>query len=237
MVASGGTQTVGAGGVTSGTAVASGGSQTVSAGGVTSGTMVASGGMQTVGAGGVTSGTVVVSGGTQDVQSGGTANGSIVSSGGVQTVSSGATVSGTQVLSGGSQDLFGSLIDPIVSAGGTLTIGQGTAAGDLVGYTANNGLLVFNRPDAITYGGDISGAGRVEQQGTGSVVLNGDSHQFTGITEVMSGALAVGDIDNPGAQLGGRCDRRCAGHAARPWFDRRHVTNDGVVMPGGSSAR
>jgi autotransporter passenger strand-loop-strand repeat protein len=190
--------------------------------------------MQTVGAGGVASGTMVTSGGTQDVQSGGTAIGSIVSSGGVQTVSSGATVSGTQVLSGGSQDLFGSLVDPTISAGGTLTIGQGTAAGDLVGNTVNNGLLIFDRPDAITYGGDISGAGRIEQQGTGSVVLNGDSHQFTGITEVMSGALAIGDINNPGAQLGGDVIVDAPGTLRGHGSIDGNVTNNGVVMPGGS---
>ncbi|TCG04876.1 hypothetical protein BZM27_37680, partial [Paraburkholderia steynii] len=107
-------------------------------------------------------------------------------------ISSGASVSGTQVLSGGTQHLFGSLTNPVVSAGGTLTIGQGTAAGELVGNTVNDGLLVFNRPDAITYIGNVTGAGRIEQQGTGTVVLNGDSHLFTGATtEVMTGTLAV----------------------------------------------
>jgi autotransporter passenger strand-loop-strand repeat protein len=233
-VASGGTQTVNAGGLTSGTTVASGGTQTVNSGGVTSGTTVASGGTQTVNAGGLTSGTTVATGGTQNVLSGGTANGSIVASGGVQNVSSGANVSGTQVLSGGTQHLFGSLTNPVVSSGGILTIGQGTAAGELVGSTVNNGLLVFNRPDAIAYAGNVTGAGRIEQQGTGTVVLNGDSHQFTGLTEVMSGTLAVGDIDNPAAQLGGDVVVDVPGTLRGHGSIAGSVTNNGVVMPGGS---
>jgi autotransporter-associated beta strand protein/autotransporter passenger strand-loop-strand repeat protein len=157
-----------------------------------------------------------------------------VASGGVQTVSSGATVSGTQVMSGGTQHLFGSLTDPVVSSGGILTIGQGTAAGDLVGNTVNDGLLVFNRPDAITYAGNVTGAGRIEQQGTGTVVLNGDSHLFTGATEVMSGTLAVGDIDNPGAQLGGDVIVDAPGTLRGHGSIGGNVMNNGVVMPGGS---
>ncbi|HTJ95797.1 MAG TPA: autotransporter domain-containing protein, partial [Pararobbsia sp.] len=233
-VGSGGTSIVTSGGTASATVVSGGGTQTVNAGGITSGTIVASGGMQTVGSGGTTSSTMVASGGTQDVQSGGSASGSIIASGGTQTISNGASVTGTQVLSGGTQNLFGTVVDPIISAGGTLTIGSGTAAGSIVGNTINDGLLAFDRPDTITYAGNISGAGRIEQQGTGSVVLNGDSHLFTGTSEVMAGTLAIGDGDNPGAQLGGDVIVDAAGTLRGHGSIIGNVTNNGNVMPGGS---
>jgi autotransporter-associated beta strand protein len=82
--------------------------------------------------------------------------------------------------------------------------------------------------------GNVTGAGRIEQQGTGTVVLNGDSHLFTGATEVMTGTLAVGDIDNPGAQLGGDVIVDAPGTLRGHGSIAGSVTNNGVVMPGGS---
>jgi fibronectin-binding autotransporter adhesin len=143
-------------------------------------------------------------------------------------------VSSTQVLSGGTQRLFGTLANPVVSSGGTLVIGQGTAAGTLAGNTTNDGTLTFDRPDTLVYAGNISGAGRIVQQGTGSVMLNGDSRAFTGSTEVMSGMLEVGDINNPAAQLGGNVLVDAAGKLRGHGTIAGNVTNNGIVMPGGS---
>jgi|688.fasta_scaffold09630_6 autotransporter-associated beta strand protein len=73
---------------------------------------------------------------------------------------------------------------------GTLSIGNGSTTGSIPGNVANNGTLVFNRSNAITYSGAISGSGDVLQQGAGTLTLSG-SNSFTGNTTVNSGTLLL----------------------------------------------
>lgn len=56
---------------------------------------------------------------------------------------------------------------------GTLQIGNGGTAGSIVGNVADNGTLAFDRSDAATFNGVISGAGAVSQQGSGTLTLDG----------------------------------------------------------------
>jgi fibronectin-binding autotransporter adhesin len=49
----------------------------------------------------------------------------------------------------------------------------------------------------------LTGAGEFTVQGSGSLILDGDNSSFTGTTEVASGLLEGGDINNPQAVLGG----------------------------------
>lgn len=74
--------------------------------------------------------------------------------------------------------------------GGTLQIGDGGISGSLKGDIANQHSLIFNRSDASTYGGAISGAGNFIKQGNGTLTLTGNSI-YTGTTSIDAGVLAL----------------------------------------------
>lgn len=77
--------------------------------------------------------------------------------------------------------------------GGTLQIGTGGTTGSIastVVSVAQGGVLAFNRSAQTSFSGTIRGAGGIIQQGAGTLVLSG-SNDFTGITRVMSGTLAL----------------------------------------------
>jgi T5SS/PEP-CTERM-associated repeat protein/autotransporter-associated beta strand protein len=75
---------------------------------------------------------------------------------------------------------------------GTLQIGAGGTLGNLAGDVSNAGSLVFDRSDAFTYAGSISGSGSLTQQGTGTTILTG-SHTYLGGTAITRGTLQLGD--------------------------------------------
>ncbi len=83
-----------------------------------------------------------------------------------------------------------------LNAGGTLQIGTGGITGVLATDLTNNGTLIFNRSNASTYSGTLSGSGAVTKQGAGTLTLSGNS-TYTGPTVVTGGVLALqgaGDI-------------------------------------------
>ena len=79
--------------------------------------------------------------------------------------------------------------------GGT-TISAGTLQMALAGpparspETSNNATLAFNHLDGVTFGGTISGAGGVQQIGTGSTTFTADN-TYTGGTTIAAGALGA----------------------------------------------
>ena len=76
---------------------------------------------------------------------------------------------------------------------GTLQVGDGGTRGQLgTGAVINNGALVFDRSDALTVAGPISGSGTLTQRGAGMTVLTG-SNSYTGETTISSGALQIGN--------------------------------------------
>jgi autotransporter-associated beta strand protein len=93
---------------------------------------------------------------------------------------------------------------------GTLQIGNGGTSGSIVGNVSNNATLAFNRSDATSFGGVISGGGQVVKRGAGALLLTGLS-TYTGATTVDAGTLSVnGSIAssslttvNAGGALGG----------------------------------
>ncbi|WP_241560808.1 autotransporter domain-containing protein [Bordetella avium] len=89
-----------------------------------------------------------------------------------------------------------------VSAG-RLQVGDGVTQGSIAGDAdiQAGGTLAFKRIDQVVYGGAISGSGQLRQEGSGTLVLTGDS-AFTGTTTIASGSLQVGDGGNRGT-LGG----------------------------------
>ncbi|MDM0117295.1 autotransporter-associated beta strand repeat-containing protein [Variovorax sp. J22R133] len=104
--------------------------------------------------------------------------------------------SGTTIVTGSSTYTGGTTV-----SAGTLQIGDGGTTGSIVGNVADNGTLVFNRSDAVTFSGAVSGTGRLEQLGSGTTILTGNN-TYTGGTTVSAGTLQIGDGGTTGAILG-----------------------------------
>lgn len=90
---------------------------------------------------------------------------------------------GTTTLTGTATHVGGTFIDS-----GTLQIGNGGTTGSLSGNVTNTGALTFNRSDASTYAGVISGTGSLTKLGDGSLTLSGN-HTYTGGTTINAGTL------------------------------------------------
>ena len=88
------------------------------------------------------------------------------------------TLTGENTYSGGT----------VVSAG-TLQIGDGGTTGSISGNIVNNANVTFNRSNAVTYGGVISGDGSLTKDGTGTLTLTGNNI-YIGDTRVNAGTLA-----------------------------------------------
>jgi autotransporter-associated beta strand protein len=96
------------------------------------------------------------------------------------------TGSGTLTLTNANTHSGGTTI-----SAGTLQIGNGGATGSISGNITDNDLLAFNRSDATVFGGAISGAGGLEQRGTGTLTLIGEN-TYTGGTTISAGTLRIG---------------------------------------------
>ncbi|HEX2888705.1 autotransporter outer membrane beta-barrel domain-containing protein, partial [Vineibacter terrae] len=107
-----------------------------------------------------------------------------------------ALAGGTEVLSGNNTYTGPTAI----AAGATLQLGVGGTSGSIVGTVVTDGALVFNRSDTLTFAGVISGGGAINQIGSGTTILTGDSSAFAGRTTVSSGILSVNGM------LGGTMD-------------------------------
>lgn len=95
---------------------------------------------------------------------------------------------GTLILTGANTYTGGTTISL-----GTLQIGNGGTTGSIVGDVTNDtyyGSLTFNRSDDLSYGGVISGSGRVVKLGNGTLTLSG-ANTYTGGTAVKAGTLKV----------------------------------------------
>jgi autotransporter-associated beta strand protein len=92
-----------------------------------------------------------------------------------------------------------------LNSGGTLQIGVGGTTGVLgVATLTNNGTLVFDRSDASSYTGVLSGSGAVTKQGVGQLTFGG-ANSYTGLTTIAGGTLALsgsGSIGTGGLSLG-----------------------------------
>lgn len=72
---------------------------------------------------------------------------------------------------------------------GQLNIGAGGTSGTLgTGVTTNDGALVFNRSDSVSYENTLSGRGSVSQLGSGTLTLSG-TNTYTGITTNNGGGV------------------------------------------------
>ncbi|WP_430391400.1 autotransporter-associated beta strand repeat-containing protein [Dyella sp. 20L07] len=94
---------------------------------------------------------------------------------------------GTLLLTGDSTYAGGTTI-----SAGTLQLGNAGTSGWINGDVVNNSVLLFDRTDANTLAGVISGTGIVIQNGSGSVTLTGDNSYSAG-TLLNAGTLVVGN--------------------------------------------
>ena len=81
---------------------------------------------------------------------------------------------------------------PASLQGGTLEL---AAAGSLAASSvdvASAGLLRFNRSDAASFAGGLSGAGAVEMVGSGALTLGGSWTGYTGVFSLSAGTLVLG---------------------------------------------
>ncbi len=125
-----------------------------------------------------------------------------------------------------------------VNADAILWLGQGGTTGSITGNVVDNGTLVFNRSNDLTFGGAISsvsgGAAAITKLGQGALTLTG-TNSYTGPTNIQAGSLFVSGDESAatgtttvssGATLGGT---GIVGGGA--------VIADGAALsPGGNSA-
>jgi fibronectin-binding autotransporter adhesin len=90
---------------------------------------------------------------------------------------------GTLILSGTNSYTGGTTI-----AAGSLVLGNGGTSGSIQGDVVNNGNLGFNRSDAMTFAGTISGSGVLLQLNTGTTTLTG-ANTYSGGTVIVRGTL------------------------------------------------
>jgi autotransporter-associated beta strand protein len=112
------------------------------------------------------------------------------------------TGSGTMILSGANTYGNGTTI----AGGTTLQLGNGGAAGSIVGNVSDGGTLAFNRSDTYTFDGVISGPdGAVAQNGAGTTILTANNSYASGTT-INAGTLQLGNGGTTGSISGGVVD-------------------------------
>ena len=77
-----------------------------------------------------------------------------------------------------------------INTGASLQLGNGGTTGSIVGNVTDNGSLLFNRSDTVTFNAIISGSGNLAQNGTGTTILSG-RNTYSGGTVIDLGTLLV----------------------------------------------
>ena len=88
---------------------------------------------------------------------------------------------------------------------GVLQVGAGRTTGSITGNLVNDGMLIFNRSDASTYSGIISGTGTIQNAGTGTTTLTVQTsyavplvatagHLIVGSTASVNGFSTTGSL-------------------------------------------
>ncbi len=85
-----------------------------------------------------------------------------------------------------------------------------------------------------TFDGTFTGTGSLIKQGSGTLILEGNSSSFAGTTEIAGGLLEVGDSDTSTATLGGNVGVDAGGTLRGHGTVLGDIVNSGMVQPGGS---
>lgn len=75
---------------------------------------------------------------------------------------------------------------------GTLQIGNNTTTGSITGDVTNNGTLIFNRSNNLTFSDLIGGTGNVIKNGAGDLTFSG-LNDYSGTTTVNAGKLIIAE--------------------------------------------
>ena len=124
----------------------------------------------------------------------------ITGAGGLTIADSSGSGAGRVILTGANTYGGGTTI-----AAGTLQLGNGGTTGSIIGNVVDNGALAFDRSDAVTFPGLISGTGSVSQIGSGMTILTADN-TYGGGTTISAGTLQLGDGGVTGAIVGNVVD-------------------------------
>jgi autotransporter-associated beta strand protein len=147
--------------------------------------------------------------------------------GGVISGSGSVDVNGTTIFTGANTYTGGTKI----AANQALQLGNGATTGSIMGPVSvgSGATLEFDRSNAYSFAGAISGTGGVEQNGAGVLTLTGSS-TYSGGTQINSGVLAFSNATALGSgsvTLGGGSELRGSGTA---------TLNDAVSYGGTTSA-
>jgi outer membrane autotransporter protein len=144
-------------------------------------------------------------------------------SGSLTDIQTATVEAGTLILTGDNAAYAGTMtVDPA----GTLQAG----AESLTPTVANEGLVRIAQTGTGTYAGVISGSGALEKTGAGTAILTA-TQTYTGTTDILAGALAVGDAANPAAALIGGGAISVSGGATLGGYGRvmGPVANEGTI--------
>jgi autotransporter-associated beta strand protein len=110
---------------------------------------------------------------------------------------------GGLVLAAGTEFLTGpdSFTGGTTISAGVLVLGDGGTSGSIVGDVVDNGELVFDRSDTVTFPGAISGSGVLVQAGSGTTILTG-ADSYAGGTLITAGTLQIGAGGTTGSIAG-----------------------------------
>jgi T5SS/PEP-CTERM-associated repeat protein/autotransporter-associated beta strand protein len=106
--------------------------------------------------------------------------GAVVADSGISITTDNGSVSTLNIGSLGGSDTAGTITTP------TITFGSGT------------GTINFNQINTANLTSSISGAGTVNQLGSGTTILSGNNSGFSGLTTITNGSLQFGDGMTPG---------------------------------------
>lgn len=156
--------------------------------------------------GGASGGNINLGSAALTISGGSGSYGGIISGAGrlVKTNSGTLTLSGASLYSGGTSITTNAVVavantsgsglgvgNVDIAAGGTLQIGAAGAAGNLgANVITNNGSVVFNRSDDITFTSRVTGTGNVSKV-LANIVTLPTANDFTGVTTISAGALRV----------------------------------------------
>lgn len=101
----------------------------------------------------------------------------------------GVTVTGSNTLTFTNDNDYSG--NTTISSDATLQLGRCGTTGSIIGDVANDGTLIFNHSNSLTFGGNITGSGMVVQQGSGTLTLTGNN-SYSGGTNLNNGTLVVG---------------------------------------------
>lgn len=161
---------------------------------------------------------------------------------GTLTLSGINTYTGSTTISGGTLALTGSgsiALSSGVTNNGTLDVSQTTSGASIQNLSGTGTVALGSKALTLTHAsgtfdGTFTGTGSLIKQGSGTLILEGNSSSFAGTTEIAGGLLEVGDSDTSTATLGGNVGVDAGGTLRGHGTVLGDIVNSGMVQPGGS---